>query len=61
MPKPPAQSDFHCESPNVDHEQDMADNGADVRAAKAVYVVIAVAFVVFLALVVVGLHIPRGG
>jgi hypothetical protein len=61
MPKPPVQSDFHCESPNVDHDSDMADNGADPRATKAVYIVIAVLFVVFGLLVIVGLHIPSGG
>ncbi|MBV8757067.1 MAG: hypothetical protein JO257_07330 [Deltaproteobacteria bacterium] len=61
MPKPPAQSDFTYESPNLDHEKDMADNGADTRVAKVVYVVIAVLFVVLFLLVGIGLHIPSGG
>ena len=61
MPKPPVQSDFQVESPNLDHDKDMADNGANPRAAKAVYIVIAVLFVVFVLLVGIGLHIPSGG
>jgi hypothetical protein len=61
MPRPPAQSEFHCESPNLDHDEDMADNGADPRATKAVYIVIVVLFVVFVLLVGIALHIPSGG
>ena len=61
MPKPPAQSDFSYESPNLDHEQDMADNGGSPRAAKAIYIVIAVLFVALFLLVAIGLHIPSGG
>jgi hypothetical protein len=61
MPKPPAQSDFHYESPNLDHDQDMADNGADTRVAKVVYIVIAVLFIVLFLLVGIGLHVPSGG
>lgn len=61
MGKPPVQSDVRFESPNIDHEQDMVENGANTGATKAVYIVIAILFVVFLLLVGVGLHIPSGG
>lgn len=61
MPKPPAQSDFDYESPNLDHEQDMATNGGNPRVAKVIYIVIAVLFVVLFLLVGIGLHIPSGG
>lgn len=61
MPKPPAQSDFNYESPNLDHEQDMAKNGADTRVAKVIYIVIALLFVALFLLVGIGLHIPSGG
>jgi hypothetical protein len=49
------------ESPNVDHDKDMAENGANPKAAKAIYVVIAIALVALVALVGIGLHIPTGG
>jgi hypothetical protein len=48
-------------SPNLDHEQDMAENGVSPTAAKTVYVVIAVVLVALFALVGIGLHIPTGG
>jgi hypothetical protein len=48
-------------SPNVDHDKDMLENGAPVKAAKAIYVALAVALVVLVALVAIGLHIPAGG
>jgi len=47
-------------SPNIDHEKDMADNGAPQVAATAVYWVIGIALVVLFALVAIGLHIPTG-
>lgn len=47
-------------SPNIDHEKDMADNGAPEGATKVLYVMIAVAMVALFALVAVGLHIPAG-
>jgi len=48
-------------SPNLDHDKDMAENGAPKSAAKAMYWVIGVALVVLFALVAVGLHMPTGG
>lgn len=60
MGKPPVQCELRCESPNIDHEQDMAKNGANPRVTKVVYIVMIVLFVVFFLLVGVGLHIPSG-
>jgi hypothetical protein len=48
-------------SPNMDHDKDMAENGANPRLAKGVYVVIAIALIALVVLVGVGLHIPTGG
>lgn len=48
-------------SPNIDHEKDMAENGAPKGAATAVYWMIGIGLVVLFALVAVGLHIPAGG
>lgn len=48
-------------SPNIDRDKDMIENGAPVKATKAIYIVLAVAFVALFALVAVGLHIPTGG
>jgi hypothetical protein len=45
-------------SPNIDHDKDMAENGAPTSYAKTMYWVIGIAFVVLFALVAVGLHIP---
>ena len=60
MPKPPAQSDLHFESPDLDREADQAANGAPPRVAKAIYVIIAVLLIVLVLLVGVALHIPSG-
>jgi hypothetical protein len=46
-------------SPNIDHEQDMADHGASPRVAKWIYVAVIVLVVVLAVLVAVGLHVPR--
>ncbi len=48
-------------SPNIDHEKDMAENGAPASATKVMYVVIALALIALFALVAIGLHIPTGG
>ncbi len=48
-------------SPNIDHEKDMAENGASQGAATAVYWALGIGFVVLFALVAIGLHIPAGG
>ena len=47
-------------SPNIDHEKDMAENGASPKAAKTIYIVIVIACVVLFALVGIGLHMPTG-
>jgi len=48
-------------SPNIDHEKDMAENGAPPKAAKAIYIAIVVGLVLLFVLVGIGLHIPTGG
>ncbi|HEY5951789.1 MAG TPA: hypothetical protein VIV40_40115 [Kofleriaceae bacterium] len=60
MGKPPNLIEPY-KSPNLDHEKDLAENGVDPKAAKAMYVVIVVVLVVLFALVGIGLHIPTGG
>ena len=47
-------------SPNIDHEKDMAENGAPAAASKVVYIVIVVGVIALFALVGIGLHIPSG-
>lgn len=61
MGKPPGLIEGPYNSPNIDHEKDMAEHGANPKAAKSVYIVIAVVLVILLLLIVVGLHIPTGG
>jgi hypothetical protein len=61
MGKPPNMIEELGPSPNVDHEQDMAENGAPASAAKTIYIVIAISLVVLFLLVGIGLHIPTGG
>lgn len=61
MGKPPNLIEELGPSPNIDHEQDMAENGAPPTAAKTIYIVIAIALVVLFLLVGIGLHIPTGG
>lgn len=48
-------------SPNIDHDKDMAENGAPAGAATAVYWALGIGLVVLFALVAIGLHIPAGG
>lgn len=60
MGKPPNLIMELGERPNIDHEQEMAENGVSPKAAKAVYIVIIVAMIVLFALVAIGLHIPTG-
>jgi hypothetical protein len=60
MGKPPNMIEPY-ESPNLDHDKDMAENGVSPKAAYTMYVVIAVVLVALFALVGVGLHIPTGG
>jgi hypothetical protein len=48
-------------SPNIDHDKDMAENGAPASATKVTYIIIVVAMVALFALVAIGLHIPTGG
>jgi len=61
MGKPPNLIEELEPSPNIDHEQDMVDNGAPASAAKTIYIVIAIALVALFLLVGIGLHIPTGG
>jgi len=61
MGKPPNLINELGPSPNLDHDQDMVENGAPATAAKAMYIVLGLAFVVLFALVAIGLHIPAGG
>ena len=61
MGKPPNLIENFGPSPNIDHEQDMAENGVSPKAAKSIYIVIVVALVLLFALVGIGLHIPTGG
>jgi hypothetical protein len=58
--KPPGQSEGPYRSPNVDHEQDMLENGASPKIAKWVYVAVILLVVVLAVVVGVGLHVPRG-
>jgi len=60
MGKPPGLSEGPYVSPNVDHEQDMADHGASPRIAKWVYIAVIVTLVVLGLAVGIGLHIPSG-
>ncbi|HEX5062456.1 MAG TPA: hypothetical protein VFV99_23955 [Kofleriaceae bacterium] len=61
MGKPPSQILELGPSPNIDHEKDMAENGAPPKATRAIYWGIIIALVVLFALVGIGLHIPTGG
>jgi hypothetical protein len=60
MGKPPGLSEGPYVSPNVDHEQDMAEHGASPRIAKWIYVAVIVTLVVLGLVVGIGLHIPSG-
>jgi hypothetical protein len=60
MGKPPGQSEGPYVSPNIDHEQDMLDNGASPRIAKWVYIAAILLVLVLVVVVGVGLHVPRG-
>lgn len=60
MGKPPSFSDGPYISPNIDHEQDMAENGASPRATKWIYIVIAVMCAVLFVLLMIALHVPSG-
>jgi hypothetical protein len=60
MPKSPAQSELVYRSPEVDHDDDMATNGASPTATKWIYVVAGVLVFVLFVLAAVALHIPRG-
>lgn len=61
MGKPPTQIADIGPSPNIDHEKDMAENGAPPTATKTIYWIIGIALVVLFLLVGIGLHIPTGG
>jgi hypothetical protein len=60
MGKPPSHSDGPYRSPNIDHEADMAANGANPKLAKWIYIAAAVVCVVTFFLLMVALHIPSG-
>ncbi len=60
MPKSPVESELVYKSPELDHDKDMAANGASPAVAKWVYVVAGVLVFVLFVLVMVALHVPRG-
>jgi hypothetical protein len=60
MGKPPTQVESF-ESPDIDHEKDLSENGVNPKAAKAMYIVIGLVLLALFVLVGVGLHIPTGG
>jgi hypothetical protein len=60
MAKPPNLIEPYT-SPQLDHEQDIAENGGSPTAAKTLYIAIVVVLVGLFALVGIGLHIPTGG
>ena len=47
-------------SPDIDRDKEQQDNGVSPRAAKWVYVVIAVMCAILAVLLIVALHVPRG-
>jgi hypothetical protein len=59
MGKPPGQSEGPYVSPNIDHDQDMVDNGASPRIAKWIYIAVILLVLVLAVVVGVGLHVPR--
>lgn len=61
MGKPPGLIVDIGKSPDIDHEQDMAANGASPKATKAIYIAIVIVLVALFLLVGIGLHIPSGG
>lgn len=61
MGKPPNLIEIPDKSPEIDHEKDMADHGANPKATKAIYVVVALVMIVLLILVAFALHKPDGG
>ena len=61
MGKPPNLIMDLGESPNIDHEKDMAENGASSKVARPVYIAIGVVLLVLFALLAIGPHIPAGG
>jgi hypothetical protein len=61
MGKPPTFIADIDPSPNIDHEKDMAENGAPAKATKVIYIVVAIVLVALFLLVGIGLHIPTGG
>jgi len=48
-------------SPDLDLEAEAEKHGANPKAAKTMYIIMVVLFVVLFALVGIGLHIPTGG
>jgi hypothetical protein len=61
MGKPPNLIEVPDKSPEIDHEKDMAEHGANPKATKVTYIVVAVLFVVLFILVAFALHKPSGG
>ena len=60
MGKPPNLIADIGKSPNIDHEQDMIENGAPAWSGKAVYILIGLTLFVLSILVVIQ-HIPTNG
>ena len=59
MGKPPTFIE-NVESPDIDREKEEAKHGANPKAIKATYVVVAVLLAVLFVLVAIALHVPRG-
>lgn len=61
MGKPPNLIEIPDKSPEIDHEKDMAEHGANPKATKTMYIVIAIVLFVLFFVVAVLAHQPAGG
>jgi hypothetical protein len=61
MGKPPNLIEIPDKSPEIDHEKDMAEHGANPKATKATYIVVVIVMIVLFILVAFALHKPSGG
>ncbi len=61
MGKPPNLIEIPEKSPEIDHEKDMAEHGANPTATKATYLVVVLVLIVLFILVAFALHKPDGG
>lgn len=61
MGKPPGIRESPGKSPDIDHEKDMAENGANPKVTSITYIVMLVLLIALFALLAFGLHKPTGG